>query len=114
MMEVWRYNIKSGDIWIYEPVPDMVAINTVQDLNAMPIKKDFYYWCVPVFDIKEPLLNPCFGEYKALTLKCRHCGVAVECYENYKSIKWCGCGDELRSDEDIKTKTCWICRSVGR
>ena len=28
--------------------------------------------------------------------------------------KWCGCGDELRSEEDLKTKTCWICRSVGR
>ncbi len=51
MMEVWRYNIKSGDIWIYEPVPDMVAINTTQDLNAMSIKKDFYYWCVPVFEV---------------------------------------------------------------
>ena len=30
------------------------------------------------------------------------------------SKKWCGCGDELRSEEDVKTKTCWICRSVGR
>jgi len=32
----------------------------------------------------------------------------------YCKIKWCGCGDELRSEEDLKTKTCWICRSVGR
>jgi len=30
------------------------------------------------------------------------------------SKKWCGCGDELRSDEDVRTKTCWICRSLGR
>lgn len=28
--------------------------------------------------------------------------------------KWCDCGDELRTDEDIKTGTCWICRSLGR
>lgn len=28
--------------------------------------------------------------------------------------KWCDCGDELRSEEDVLAKTCWICRSVGR
>lgn len=42
---------------------------------------------------------------------------SLEIHENDKEFvnkKWCGCGDELRSDEDIKTKTCWICRSVGR
>ncbi len=55
-----------------------------------------------------------FGKYKLDTFECQHCCVAVECYEGNKSIKWCGCGDELRSDEDIKTKTCWICRSIGR
>ena len=26
--------------------------------------------------------------------------------------KWCGCGDELRSKEDLETGMCWICRSV--
>ncbi len=26
-----------------------------------------------------------------------------------KKEKWCGCGDELRSEEDIKTGECWIC-----
>lgn len=51
MIEVWRYNIKSGDTWAYAPVTDMVAIVSVRDLNAMPIKKDFYYWCVPVFEV---------------------------------------------------------------
>ena len=25
-------------------------------------------------------------------------------------IKWCGCGDELTSKEDIKNGLCWICR----
>lgn len=32
---------------------------------------------------------------------------------NYKDcIVFCGCGNELRSEEDIKTNTCWICRST--
>ena len=56
----------------------------------------------------------CFGKYITNNTKCLSCGVAVECYESNKDIKWCGCGDELRSDEDIMTRTCWICRSVGR
>ena len=43
----------------------------------------------------------------------------IECpiflkYIEISGKEWCGCGDELRSDEDIMTKTCWICRSVGR
>ena len=27
---------------------------------------------------------------------------------------FCGCGDELKTDEDKSTGVCWICRSIGR
>lgn len=27
-------------------------------------------------------------------------------------IKYCGCGDELKNEEDLKTGMCWICRSL--
>ena len=33
---------------------------------------------------------------------------------NYEEcLVFCGCGDELKSEKDLSTKTCWICRSVG-
>ncbi len=31
-----------------------------------------------------------------------------------REMKFCGCGDELRSSEDLKTNTCGICRSLDR
>jgi len=34
--------------------------------------------------------------------------------EEKPCIKWCGCGDELQSEEDNLTKMCGICRSIGR
>ncbi len=38
-------------------------------------------------------------------------GILVQ-HTIHKKKKWCGCGDELRSEEDIKTGECWICRSL--
>ncbi len=38
--------------------------------------------------------------------------IIYEIIEVSHPIKWCGCGDELRSEEDIKTGICWICRSL--
>ena len=52
----------------------------------------------------------CWQEYNEKRIQNRLTEIEVE----YCKIKWCGCGDELRSEEDLKTKTCWICRSVGR